>query len=212
MNNYFERKILPAITFDDLSNVKETADAIYKGGLNVMEVAFRTEVAAKAISTIRENFDKIFVGAGTLLTPQQVLEAKRAGAQFGVSPGFNPLVVKEAFNVGLPFIPGIMTPSEIERAIESGCLILKLFPADLISGVKMIKALAGPYNHTGVKFIPMGGIRPNNMQSYLELKNVLCVGGSWLATPQLIREKRFDEITRNAREALAIICKKTVSN
>lgn len=205
MNNYFERKILPAITFNELANVKKTADAIYKGGLNVMEVAFRTQVAAKAISTIRENFDTIFVGAGTLLTPQQVWEAKCAGAQFGLSPGFNPLVVKEAINVGLPFIPGVMTPSEVERAIESGCLILKLFPADLISGIKMIKALAGPYNHTKVKFIPMGGINMTNLKEYLNLDNIVAVGGSWLATKDLIRYHAYEQIEENVRNALAIV-------
>jgi 2-dehydro-3-deoxyphosphogluconate aldolase/(4S)-4-hydroxy-2-oxoglutarate aldolase len=175
---------------------------ILKGGLDVMEVPFRTKVAAESIKLICNTFPEMKIGAGTILTPAQVAEAKKAGAQFGLAPGFNPAVVKEAIKNDFPFIPGVMTPSEVELALELGCKILKLFPASQVGGIAMLNALIGPYGYTGVKFIPMGGVTLDNLNEFLSLKNVEAVGGSWLATKSLIEKKAFDVIEQNVKDAL----------
>ena len=202
METYFSKKILPAITFDDAAFAVQVANAVLMGGLDVMEVPFRTTVAAESIQLIREAFPMMKIGAGTILTPAQVVEAKKAGAQFGLSPGFNPAVVKEAIKNDFPFIPGVMTPSEIELALELGCKIQKLFPATLVGGIAMLNALYGPYGHTGIKFIPMGGVTLDNLNEFLCLPNVAAVGGSWLATKSLITQKAFDIIEQNVRNAV----------
>ena len=196
--------ILPAVTLNSAASAVPVARALLEGGVKVMEVAFRTPEAAACIRAIREEVPAITVGAGTLLSIGQLREARNAGAQFGLSPGFNPRIASEALAMDFPFIPGAMTPGEIEQSIEMGFRLLKLFPAAQIGGVGMLKALRGPYGPTGVKFIPMGGVNARNMNEFLSLDNVACVGGSWLATPEMIREKQFSEITRNAREAMIL--------
>ncbi len=202
MDHFLKKRILPAITFDDADKAIQVAKAVIEGGLDVMEVPFRTNVAVESIVNIRNEFPKLSVGAGTIITTKQVEEAKKAGAQFGLAPGFNPRVVKAAFANDLPFIPGVMTPSEIEMALELGCEIQKLFPVAQVGGTTMIKGLLGPYGHTGVKFIPMGGVSLGNMNEFLELPNVLAVGGSWLATKQLIENEEYLKIKNNVLVAL----------
>ena len=202
MDHFFKNSILPAITFDDADNAIQVAEAVIKGGLDVMEVPFRTPVAQSAIKNIREAFPNFYIGAGTILTTRQVEEAKKAGAQFGLAPGFNPKVIQAAIANELPFIPGVMTPSEIELALELGCKVQKLFPAAQVGGIAMLKALAGPYGHTGVKFIPMGGVSLQNMNEFLKLSNVLAIGGSWLATKQLIASEDYNSITKNISDAI----------
>jgi len=145
----------------------------------------------------------MMVGAGTVLEPQQLADAIEAGAQFGVSPGLNENIVRAARDKNFFFIPGIMTPSEIESALQLGCKLLKFFPADAAGGVKMLKALAGPYEPAGVRFIPLGGVSAANMQEYLALPNVAAIGGSWLCERKLMREQQWDQVTVLAREALA---------
>lgn len=202
MKTYFSKKILPAITFDDASFAVQVASAVLRGGLDVMEVPFRTKAAVESIQLICEEFPEMKVGAGTILTPAQVVEAKNAGAQFGLAPGFNPAVVKEAIRNDFPFIPGVMTPSEVEMALESGCKILKLFPAAQIGGIAMLNALLGPYGHTGVKFIPMGGVTIDNLNEFISMLNVEAIGGSWLVTKSMITEMAFDVIEQNVRTAV----------
>jgi 2-dehydro-3-deoxyphosphogluconate aldolase / (4S)-4-hydroxy-2-oxoglutarate aldolase len=204
MKEYFNQRILPAVTFEDVSKALKVAETLLAAGLNVMEVPFRTKAAADSIKMIKKNFPELIVGAGTLLSIQDVKSAKEAGAQFGLAPGLNPSIVKEAQKVQLPFVPGVMTPSEVAHALELNCFILKLFPASLIGGVEMIKTLSGPFGFTGVKFIPMGGVSLQNMNSYLALKEVIAVGGSWIATTSLISQDRYKDIETNAREAVSM--------
>jgi 2-dehydro-3-deoxyphosphogluconate aldolase/(4S)-4-hydroxy-2-oxoglutarate aldolase len=144
----------------------------------------------------------MYVGAGTLLYATQLKEAINAGAQFGLAPGFNPNVCKNSLDNHFPFIPGVMTPSEIESAAEMGFEILKLFPASQIDGVHFLKAIKDPYRSLKIKFIPMGGVSLNNMNEYLELENVIAVGGSWLTKEEFIRAGQFDKITESVQEAL----------
>ncbi|BDD01204.1 bifunctional 4-hydroxy-2-oxoglutarate aldolase/2-dehydro-3-deoxy-phosphogluconate aldolase [Persicobacter psychrovividus] len=194
-------KVLPAVTIPKKEQAVATAKAILAGGLALMEIPFRTEEAAECIALIRKEVPQMHIGAGTILTKEQLHQAKAAGASFALAPGFNPEVVKEAKAIGLPFIPGVMSPSEVELALELGCKVQKLFPATQAGGIGMLKALAGPYGHTGVQFIPMGGVSLKNMNDYLGAPNVVAVGGSWLATKPLIATGDFDQITFNVREA-----------
>jgi len=206
MKHIFEaEKILPAVTLEDPSKALDTAKAIYAGGVHVMEITFRTNAAAESIALIRKSLPEMYIGAGTILNKEQLHQAQQAGAQFGLSPGFNPSVAAEAVRMNFPFIPGVMTPSDIELAVEAGCRILKLFPAAPIGGIDFLKALAGPYGHTGVTFIPMGGVSLQNLTSYLSLENVTAVGGSWLAAQQLIEERNYEAIRLNVTNAATLI-------
>ena len=202
MEHYFEKGILPAVTLEDPGLAVKTAEAFIRGGLNVMEVPLRTKAAIDSIRVIRDNHPDLYLGAGTIITTRQVEDAKKAGAQFGLAPGFNREVVNAAKQNELDFIPGIMTPSELEAALEMNCLIQKIFPVSQIGGPDMCKALLGPYQHTGVTFIPMGGITLDNMMQYLKLSNVLAVGGSWLANRKMIAEANYSDIQSNVQTAL----------
>jgi 2-dehydro-3-deoxyphosphogluconate aldolase/(4S)-4-hydroxy-2-oxoglutarate aldolase len=173
-----------------------------------VEVTFRTAAAADAINAIRKALPAMTVGAGTLLMPDQVDQAALAGAQFGVAPGLNLRVVQRARDLKLPFIPGVMTPSEIEQALAHDLKLINFFPAEAAGGVKMLKALAGPYAHTGLSFIPLGGVLPANLAEYLALPLVGAVGGTWIAERKLIQTKAWDEITRLAREAVTLAARK----
>lgn len=207
MQHFFSKKILPAVTIENTAQAVKVAEAIQSGGLNVMEVPLRTEAAFLSIKTIRENVPDLYLGAGTILTLDQLHQAKDSGAQFGLAPGFNPTIVKAAAEINFPFIPGVMTPSEVEQSIALSCLILKLFPAGQVGGVDMLKALASPYKHTDVKFIPMGGVSLQNMNNYLAQENVIAVGGSWLASKPLIAAAAYDSIETNTAEAVKIAAK-----
>ena len=151
------------------------------------------------------DYSRISIGAGTLLSAEQVKQAVDAGAQFGVSPGLYESVLAEAVKRQMPFFPGVMTPTEVGRALELGCKRLKFFPAETAGGVKMLKALAGPFAHTGVKFIPTGGINAASLADYLAVPQVAAVGGSWMAERKLIAEKAWSKITALAAEALNVV-------
>jgi 2-dehydro-3-deoxyphosphogluconate aldolase/(4S)-4-hydroxy-2-oxoglutarate aldolase len=197
------QKILPAVTFEKVEHVLPVAEAFVKAGLLTMEIPFRTGMAASAIEQIRKKFPEINIGAGTLLSPDQVKEANNAGAQFGLSPGFNQQVCNEAARYQMPFIPGVMTPSEIEIACSQGYTILKLFPAEQLGGLAFLKAMQGPYEQLKVQFIPMGGVNINNLEEYISLKNVIAVGGSWIATKELMNQNDYKTIEENARKAIS---------
>jgi 2-dehydro-3-deoxyphosphogluconate aldolase/(4S)-4-hydroxy-2-oxoglutarate aldolase len=196
------RRILPAVTFSTAEEALPLAEALLHGGLDVMEVTFRTSVAAEAIKIIRKNLPEMYVGAGTLLSGSQLKQAMDAGAQFGLAPGFNVIVCRNAYEIQFPFIPGVMTPSEIELAAGMGFGILKLFPATQLGGVHFLKAIQDPYRSLQIKFIPMGGVSFSNMNEYLQLENVIAVGGSWLTKDEFLRAKNFDKITEAVKEAL----------
>jgi 2-dehydro-3-deoxyphosphogluconate aldolase / (4S)-4-hydroxy-2-oxoglutarate aldolase len=197
-----QQKIFPAVTFSSIDEVIPVTEAIHKGGLRVMEVTFRSGVAAGAIQSIRKNFPDMYIGAATLLSPDQVKEAAESGAQFGLAPGFNPAVCSYAIKNHFPFIPGVMTPSEIEAAAEMGFTILKLFPAAQLDGPLFLKAIYSVYIQLQLQFIPMGGVSLENMQEYLSLKNVIAVGGSWFASRELISSRQFESITERVKGAL----------
>jgi 2-dehydro-3-deoxyphosphogluconate aldolase/(4S)-4-hydroxy-2-oxoglutarate aldolase len=178
------------------------AEALLAGGLKVMEVTFRTAGAAESIRRIRHGVPQIAIGAGTLLTADQVKQAVDAGAQFGVSPGLSDSVSAAAQAAKLPLFPGVVTPSEIMRALDLGWKHLKFFPAETFGGVNALKALAGPFGHTGVKFVPTGGITAATLPTYLAVPQVAAVGGSWMAERKLVAEKSWAKITALAAEAL----------
>jgi Entner-Doudoroff aldolase len=202
-----QQKILPAINIEDAEYVLPVAETFLNAGLNVMEIQFRTQQAATAVEIIRKNFPGMNIGAGTLLSTEQLHNAINAGAQFGLSPSLNKTICNEAKQLAFPFIPGVMTPGEIEFAHELGYTILKLFPAAPLGGATFIKAMLGPYKQLNVQFIPMGGVNQNNMNDYLTLKNVIALGGSWLATKELISNKNFNAIYNNVVEAISIVKK-----
>lgn len=197
------KRIVPVVVLNSAESAEPLAEALLAGGLDIMEITFRTPAAEESVKRIAQNFPEILLGAGTLLTADQVKCAKDAGAVFGLAPGLNETTVAAARACKLDFSPGVMTPSDVEFALSLGCQLLKFFPAELAGGPAMLKALAGPYGHTGVKFIPTGGISSSNLVSYLQVPVVAAVGGSWMVDKKLIEEKRWSEITRLTREALA---------
>ncbi len=198
------KRIVPVIVLDDANDALPLAEALLEGGLDLMEITFRTAAAEECLRRIGSRFPEILLGAGTLLGADQVRRARDAGAVFGLAPGLNPAVVAAARECGLAFSPGVMTPGEVEQALALDCKLLKFFPAGVAGGPAMLNALAGPYGHTGVRFIPTGGITSGNVTDYLKLPVVVAAGGSWMVEKALVADGRWDEITRLTREALAI--------
>ncbi len=194
-------RIVPVAVIDDAKHAVPLARALRAGGLPLIEVTLRTPAALDAIRAIRAECPEVLVGAGTVLTAQQVHESVAAGAIFGVSPGLNADVVRAARDAGLFFMPGVMTPSDVEAALALDCQLLKFFPAVLAGGLAMLHALAGPYAHTGVQFVPLGGVNAHNMGDYLALPSVAAIGGSWVCDRTLVREQRWSEITQLSLEA-----------
>lgn len=203
MQRITQKRVVPVIVIDKVEDAVPMAEALIKGGLDLLEVTFRTAAAEGAIREILKRFPDMLVGAGTLLTVDQVKRAKDAGAKFGVAPGINEKVVIQAKVEGMPFVPGVMTPSEVELGLELGCKLLKFFPAESAGGVKMLQAFAGPYAHTGVKFLPLGGVSAANAPQYFALPIVGAVGGTWIAEKALIANHQWDEITKRAADVLA---------
>ncbi len=199
------KRVLPVVVIHDAERAAPLAEALLAGGLDVIEITFRTPASEAAVTSIVRAFPEMIVGAGTLLTPAQVTRALATGAQFGVAPGLNPAVLAAAREAGLPFVPGVMTPTEVEGAIANGCTTLKFFPASLAGGPEMLRALAGPYGQAGARFVALGGITPENMADYLRLPVVAAVGGSWIVEPRLVGAGDWPEVTRRAQEALAIV-------
>ncbi len=188
--------IIPVIKLERVEDAVPLARPLLEGGIPVAEVTFRTEAAAAGIAAIRRELPQMLVGAGTVLTTEQAAAAIGSGAQFVVAPGSNGRVIEGVLAAGIPMIPGVATPSEIEAALERGLRVLKLFPAEVLGGIAMLKALAGPYPQ--VQFVPTGGISASNLKSYLQQKNVLAVGGSWMVQSDL------DEVRRLCQEAYRI--------
>jgi 2-dehydro-3-deoxyphosphogluconate aldolase/(4S)-4-hydroxy-2-oxoglutarate aldolase len=195
-------RIVPMIVIDDPDDAVPLARALSDGGLPCVEVTFRTPRAVEALRRIAGELPDVLVGAGTVLTPAQVAEARAAGARFVVAPGFNAGVVEFCQSVELPVFPGVCTPTEIEMALGAGLSVLKFFPAEPIGGLPFLKAVAAPY--TTVSFIPTGGIGPSNLASYLGFPRVVACGGSWLAPNDWIAARQFDRIRDTARAAVAI--------
>lgn len=200
--SFLKANLLPAVTLEDADSGLRVAEALLKGGLQIMEVTFRTQATASAITAIAKEFPEMHIGAGTILTTDQLMEAKETGAQFGLAPGFNQQITDKALELDFPFIPGVSTPSEIERALASGFKLLKLFPAGCLGGAHYIRKLEGPYLHTGFRLLPMGGINASNVNDYIAQTSVQAAGGSWLAPKELIANKQFKKITMIVRQSL----------
>ena len=195
--------IVPVVVLNKADDAQPLAESLIKGGLPCAEVTFRTDAAEESIRAIAKKFPEMFVGAGTILTPEQADRAVDAGAKFIVSPGFNPKVVEHCISKGYPVTPGIMTPTELEMALGFGLDVVKFFPTENAGGLKMIKAMSAPY--TMMKFMPTGGINANNVKDYLACDKILACGGSWMVKGDLINAGNFAEIERLTREASNIV-------
>ncbi len=202
MHRIAELKLIPMVVMDRADHAGAFGDALVKGGMPIAEITFRTSVAEASIRVLAKRGDLI-VGAGTVLTTEQADRAIDAGAQFIVAPGTNASVVEHVLMRGLPMVPGVVTPSEIELAMSLGATTLKFFPAEAMGGVATLKALAGPY--PDVRFIPTGGITPEIVPSYLRLPMVVACGGSWMAPRDLLKAGRFDAITCLVEQAAKML-------
>ncbi len=195
--------IVPVIALDDAKDAIPLGEALQRGGLPCAEITFRTAAAEEAIRLMTKAFPDMMIGAGTVLTTEQVDRAVAAGAQFIVAPGCNPRIVRYCVERNIPMAPGVATASEIEQALECGVKKMKFFPAEANGGLPMIKALAAPY--VGVTFMPTGGLNKDNVKEYLSYDRIFACGGTWMVKKNLISEGRFDEIEQMAKEAAEIV-------
>ena len=194
--------VLPVLVIDDVERAVSLAQALCAGGINVIEVTLRTPQALEALKVIRQEVPDLIVGAGTVIHAEQFAQVMDAGAQFAVSPGFTERLALAAQETELPYLPAVMTPSEVLSALEHGYRSLKLFPANGGASVRMLNSFKGPFS--GISFCPTGGVTRDNLLSYLSLPNVACCGGTWIAPASLVQAQAWDQITQLAREACAM--------
>lgn len=198
-----ELKLIPVAIIENPADALPLAQALIEAGLPLIEITFRTQVAEQSISILKKNIPNLFVGAGTVLKINQVKQAINAGAQFIVTPGFNPKIVEYCLNHKITIIPGVNTPTMVEWALERGLKVVKFFPANLSGGTNMLKSLAGPYPE--MKFVPTGGINNESLIEYLKLSNVSACGGSWIVKKDLISTGQFGEIKKLTKMAVSLI-------
>ena len=191
--------VVPVVVLDDVKDALPLAKALTEGGLPCAEVTFRTEAAEESIKVMAEAYPDMVVGAGTVLTIEQVDAAVKAGAKFIVSPGFDPEIVDYCLEKEIPIFPGCVTPSEVAQAVKRGLKVVKFFPAEPAGGVAMIKAMAAPYHQ--LRFMPTGGIGTQNLKDYLEFDKIICCGGSWMVKADLIKNGEFEKICKLTKEA-----------
>ena len=196
---FYDYAVVPVVVLDDAEDAAPLAEALVKGGLPCAEVTFRTEAAEESIRIMSEKYPEMLVGAGTVLTTEQVDRAVATGAKFIVSPGFDPEIVDYCMEKNIPVFPGCVSPSEVAQAVKCGLKVVKFFPAEQAGGLAMLKAMAAPY--TMLKFMPTGGINTKNLKEYLGFSKILCCGGSWMVKGDMIKNKEFDKITEMTREA-----------
>ncbi|WQY22769.1 bifunctional 4-hydroxy-2-oxoglutarate aldolase/2-dehydro-3-deoxy-phosphogluconate aldolase [Helicobacter pylori] len=194
--------IIPVVVIENIKDAVPLAQSLIEGGIQIIEVTLRSSCALEAIELIAKNAPKMRVGAGTILNPTQLEQAQNRGAEFLISPGLTIKLLEYAKKKDMPLIPGVSSSSEVMQALELSYNALKFFPAEYCGGVKLLNAFNGPFK--GVKFCPTGGISTDNMHSYLNLENVLCVGGSWLTPKNLIQNKEWDKITEICKRSLAL--------
>ncbi|MGL2734911.1 bifunctional 4-hydroxy-2-oxoglutarate aldolase/2-dehydro-3-deoxy-phosphogluconate aldolase [Helicobacter pylori] len=194
--------IVPVVVIENIKDAVPLAQSLIEGGIPIIEVTLRSSCALEAIELIAKNVPEMCVGAGTILNLTQLEQAQDRGAEFLISPGLTPSLLEYAKKKDMPLIPGVSSSSEVMQALELGYSALKFFPAEYCGGVKLLNAFNGPFK--GVKFCPTGGISADNMRSYLDLENVVCVGGSWLTPKNLIQNKEWDKITGICKRALAL--------
>lgn len=192
--------VVAGFSIDKPEQAVPVAKALLAGGIDAIELTFRTPAALDAVKAIAAEVPEILLGVGTILTPEQVLQVKEAGAHFAVAPGMNPRVIRAAKDAGLPFAPGICTPSDLEAAIELGCRFVKFFPAEASGGLTYLKSMAAPYKHLGIKYFPLGGINADNMIDYLKEEMVPTVGGSWIVKNDLVENEDWAGITARAAQ------------
>lgn len=195
-------RVVPVIVIDDPANAIPLARALCDGGIPCAEITFRTSTAAEALRSISGEFPDLLLGAGTVLTPEQAMWAKAAGAKFVVSPGFNARVVDYCLTHNIPVYPGVCTPTEIETALTHGLRVVKFFPAEPMGGLAYLKAVAAPYNE--IDFIPTGGVNAGNLAAYLAFTRVIACGGSWMAPAEWISQQQFGRIRDESRVAQEI--------
>lgn len=195
--------VVPVVVLNDVKDAAPLAKALVEGGLPCAEVTFRTDAAEECIRVMTTEFPEMFVGAGTVLTIDQVDRAVAAGAKFIVSPGFDPEIVDYCLEKEIPVFPGCITPSEVAQAVKRGLKIVKFFPAEQFGGVATIKAMAAPY--VGLKFMPTGGVNAKNLESYLSFDRIIACGGSWMVNGALVKEGKFDEIKALTEEAVKLV-------
>ena len=207
MNNVLEQihefGIVPVVVLDDAKDAEPLAKALCEGGLPCAEVTFRTAAAEESIRIMAEKFPNMLIGAGTVITTEQVDRAVAAGAKFIVSPGINPKIVKYCQEKGVLITPGCITPTEVETAIECGLSTVKFFPAEPAGGLEMIKAMAAPY--VNMTFMPTGGINAKNVKEYLGFNKIVACGGSWMVKGDLVKAGNFDKIVELTKEAVEIV-------
>lgn len=198
-------KLVPVVVIHDADDAVPLARALVAGGCPVIEITFRTPAAAEAIRRIRDAVPEMLIGAGTLLTPDQVATAQESGAVFGIAPGFDPVVVAAAQERGFTFVPGVATASEMAQALTMGCGVQKFFPAEATGGIALLKGLMAAFGHTGLQIIPTGGVSAENIVNWLSVNGVVACGGTWICDANAIANKRWADITSNTQEALANI-------
>jgi 2-dehydro-3-deoxyphosphogluconate aldolase/(4S)-4-hydroxy-2-oxoglutarate aldolase len=203
LDEILKQPVLPVLAIDNPEGAVPLARALMAGGLDTLEVTFRTSAAAESIRRIREEVPGMHVGAGTLVTADQARAALDCGVEFGLAPGLDPKIIALFLDRDVPFMPGVMTPSDIQRGIELGCFCQKFFPAETSGGVAQLKAMAAPFKAFNLQFCPTGGVTLANMNTYLALPEVFIVGGSWLATQQQIAAGQWERITEQVRASLA---------
>ena len=191
--------VVPVVVLEDKKDAIPLAKALSEGGLPCAEVTFRTDAAAESIRLISDTYPDMLVGAGTVLTTEQVDLAVKSGAKFIVSPGFDPEIVDYCLKKNIPVFPGCISPSEVAQAVKRGLKVVKFFPAEQAGGIAMIKAMAAPYQN--LKFMPTGGINTGNLKDYLSCDKILCCGGSWMVKGDMIRNGEFDQIQVMVKEA-----------
>jgi 2-dehydro-3-deoxyphosphogluconate aldolase / (4S)-4-hydroxy-2-oxoglutarate aldolase len=197
-----ELRVVPVVQIDDAGSAPALGRALAAGGLPVAEITFRTAAAADAIRSLRDECPDVLIGAGTVLTAATVDRAVDAGAAFVVTPGFSPAVVERCLERGVPVVPGVNSPTQVEQGLAYGLDLLKFFPAVASGGLPMLRALAGPY--ASVSFLPTGGVTAETAHEWLALPTVAAVGGTWIATAEVLRAGRFAEVTAHARRALTL--------
>lgn len=203
LNELLKRPIIPVIVIENANDAEPLAEALLKGGMDVIEVTCRTEAAVEALTRIKKSFPEMMLGAGTVVTEDLAKQCVDAGVSFGLAPGLNPDIIRYFDSQNVLFIPGVMTPSEIEQGLALNRKLMKFFPAGAAGGVNFLKNLAAPYGPFGVKFCPTGGINLGNMNDWLSMDVVSAIGGSWLATKQQIADKQWSVITQQVKDALA---------
>ena len=198
-----ELGVVPVVVLNDAKDAAPLAKALCEGGLPCAEVTFRTDAAEESIRIMAQEFPQMLIGAGTVLTTEQVDRAVAAGAKFIVSPGFDPEIVDYCLSKDILILPGCITPSEIAQAVKRGLKVIKFFPAEQFGGIDTIKALAAPY--TNMRFMPTGGISAKNLPDYLSFKKIVACGGSWMVKGDMIAAGEFDKIKEMTKEAVELV-------